>query len=228
MMKERKEIIHFVFMAIWAGVVIGIGGCASLLMNNLLGGAWGRLLGGCVFTLGIYLIVAFQMRLFTGMVGNIPYMDKRDVWQIPVCFLGNALGLLLVTLVARYTAIGEQIKTQASALISGKLDADNSYIKCLLSAIMCGLLITFSVRSPLYADKKGLSVTVGVIFPIIIFAFCGFDHSVANMMYFYLYGKCSWFIVGYILITILGNLIGGILFPLTTSIYEKKANKTEE
>ena len=120
-------------MAICAGAIIGIGGAASLLANALLG-VEGKIIGATLFSLGIYAIVVFEMRLFTGMIADIP--------------------------------------------------------------------------------------TLGVIFPVIVFAFCGFDHSVANMMYFYYLGEISWEVVGYVLLCILGNIIGGVAFPCITLVKE--------
>ena len=95
------------------------------------------------------------------------------------------------------------------------------------------MLITLSVWSVKYAPKKGLSATVGLTFPIIVFAFCGFDHSVANMLYFYYFGEVSLRVVGYITLSILGNIIGGVSLPLVVKLREfsvnrKKPKKEEE
>jgi formate/nitrite transporter FocA (FNT family) len=83
------------------------------------------------------------------------------------------------------------------------------------------------VKSVKFAPKKGLSATLGVVFPIVVFAFCGFDHSVANMMYFFYLGEVSWRAVGYILITILGNIIGGTALPCV-SLLKEKAEKEKK
>ena len=54
----KAEFAYFVLMAFASGVVIGIGGVASLLANKLFGNA-GRLIGALLFTVGIYAIVMF-------------------------------------------------------------------------------------------------------------------------------------------------------------------------
>jgi formate/nitrite transporter FocA (FNT family) len=89
------------------------------------------------------------------------------------------------------------------------------------------MLITLSVWSVNYVPEKGLSATVGVMLPIIFFAFCGFDHSVANMLYFYYLGELSWRVVGYIALSILGNILGGIALPLVVKL-KKHVEETEE
>ena len=208
----RAEVIVFCLMALFSGVVIGIGGVSSLLSISLFGN-WGRLVGGALFSLGIFAIVTYEMRLFTGMVADIPAMGLKNCWKLPVCFICNALGVALIALLAYYSPLSDKIVGQGQAVISAKLNAELWGIKAFFSSILCGILITLSVKSVKFAPQKGLSATVGVIFPIIVFAFCGFDHSVANMLYFYYLGEISWQIVGYILLTVLGNIVGGVALP---------------
>ena len=93
---------------------------------------------------------------------------------------------------------------------------------------MCGILITFSVRAVEPCKATFVSPTVGVLFPIVVFAFCGFDHSVANMMYIYYFGECSWRIVGYILLAIAGNIVGGVLYPTFLLVKSKLDKKYGE
>ena len=107
-----------------------------------------------------------------------------------------------------------------------KLDAELWGIKALCSSILCGFLITLSIGAVNYAPRKGLSATVGVMFPIIVFAFCGFDHSVANTLYFFFMGY-SWKAVGYILVCVVGNIIGGVILPIC-SLFRIWSNKTDE
>ena len=57
----RAEVIVFCLMAFSSGVVIGIGGVSSLLSISLFGN-WGRLVGGTLFSLGIFAIVTYEMR----------------------------------------------------------------------------------------------------------------------------------------------------------------------
>ena len=216
----KLEVIVFCLMAVASGCVIGIGGTASLLANALLGD-WGRLIGGCLFSLGIFAIVTFEMKLFTGMVADIPTLGLKNAWRLPVCFLGNALGVAITALFAYYSPISQTVVAQGALTIANKLGAENWAIRALCSSILCGALITLSVKSVKFAPKKGLSPTVGVIFPIIVFAFCGFDHSVANMLYFYYASTISWQVVGYVLLTVLGNILGGVTLPLVSILKEK-------
>lgn len=217
---SKTEFAVFCLMAVCAGLMIGIGGTASLLAQHYFE-VWGKLIGACLFSLGIFAIVTYEMRLFTGMVADIPTMRLKNAWTLPVCFLGNVVGVGIIAVLAAATPAGTVIIPIAQNLIKGKLSSDSWAISAFCSSILCGALITLSVWSVKYAPRKGLSPTVGVMFPIIVFAFCGFDHSVANMLYFFYLGEVSWRVVGYIALSIAGNIVGGVVLPFISLFRER-------
>jgi formate/nitrite transporter FocA (FNT family) len=219
-----KDVVTFILLGIFAGIAIAIGGTASLLACNLLAGMWGKLVGATLFSLGMYMVITYGLKLFTGMVSGIPTMGAKNVWQLPVCFLANALGCAIFAVIVRYSFIGDALTAQAQAVISGKLGDEMWAVKTLLSGVACGMLITFSVWAPRYAPDKKLAATVGVMLPIIVFVFCGFDHSVADVFYLCLDGTLSWQSFCYILLAIAGNTIGGVLFPLFSLFISKNKN----
>ena len=221
-----REVIVFCLMAIFAGVAVGIGGTASLISASRMGGGYGKILGGLLFSLGIYSIISFDMKLFTGMVAAIPKMGVKNMWKLPVCFVCNALGVALVAVLLTFSPIYAEVNVEAAKLIGGKLHSDTWALNALCSGVLCGILITMSIWASHYAPVKGLSTTVGVILPIVVFAFCGFDHSVVNMLYFYFLGEVSWHVVAYILLSIVGNAIGGVLMPLVVMLRGTENDKT--
>lgn len=217
---RANELFLFVLMSLLAGFMIGLGGTSSLLAANLLG-AWGKLVGATLFSLGIFVIISFEMKLFTGMVAEIPTMGAKNLWRLPVVFLGNAAGVAITALLVRFSPLADIVIPQGAAVIAPKLAAESWAIRSFSSAVLCGFLITLSVWGPRYAPKKRLSASVAVMLPIIVFAFCGFDHSVANMLYFYFLGECSGKILLYILCSVLGNMVGGVLLPLVALLKAK-------
>ena len=216
----KKEFCVFSLMAVLSGFMIGIGGTASLLANHLFGAA-GRLIGAVLFSLGIYAIVTYGMKLFTGMVADIPKMGVKGFWQLPLCFFCNILGVAIVALLVWQSPLADMVIPTGREIVAGKLAMDGFAIKSFCSAILCGWLITLSVWASKYAPKKNLSASIEVLFPVVVFAFCGFDHSVANMLYFYFYGEISWRVIGYILFSVAGNIVGGILLPLVILLKER-------
>ncbi|MBQ8659184.1 MAG: formate/nitrite transporter family protein [Clostridia bacterium] len=210
---SRKDFIIFCLMGIFAGIVIGIGGGAFLYSLEIFPDGWGRLVGGFLFALGMYAIISFHMRLFTGMIGEIPVMGVKNMWRLPLCLLCNTLGVFFAAGIIKYSPIADVIIPRAASLIEGKLTAENWGWNAVCSGTLCGILINVSVWSAKQAPRRGLSASFGVVLPIIVFAFCGFDHSVANMLYFYYLGELSWRVVGYALLAVLGNIIGGVMLP---------------
>ena len=211
-----NDFIHFLLMTLLSGAMIGI--CATSALTASALSQDGRIVGALLFSLGMFVILAFEMKLFTGLIPKIPHTSPKSYWQLPVCLLGNLLGVYVVYLLVSQTFFADKIITAGSTLIGDKLSLENWALSALCSGILCGILITLSVLSVDHSHKKGLSANVGVMFPIIVFVFCGFDHSIANMFYFYCLGEFSWKVIGYISLTILGNLIGGIILPLVLKL----------
>ena len=141
-------------------------------------------------------------------------MGKSSIWKLPVCLLGNAIGVLLIAGMLYFSPIAEDIIPVAKNGILLKLNAEHWALKSFSSAIICGCLITLSVWAIHHTPRKGVSPTVGVLFPIIVFAFCGFDHCIANILYFSFLGEFSWRVIAYMLLVIFGNIVGGIILPL--------------
>ncbi len=215
-----NDFIHFLLMTLLSGGMIAICATSSLLANSVMDDM-GKFVGAILFSLGIFVILAFEMKLFTGLVSGIPTMGKKSLWKLPVCFLGNAIGVAIVFFLVSFSPISDVVVSAGKYLIYSKITNESWAISSVCSGVLCGILITLSVLSVNHSHKKGLSANVGVIFPIIVFAFCGFDHSVANMFYFYCLGEMSWRVVGYILLTIVGNVIGGVILPLVLKLRDE-------
>ena len=221
----KAQFISFCLMAFCSGLTIGIGGTASLLASHIFGNA-GKLIGASLFSLGILAIVMFEMKLFTGLISDIPEMGVKNFWKLPVCFIGNMLGVIFTAILVKFSPLADVVVPKGAEVISVKIFAEMWPIKAFCSAILCGFLITLSIGAVKYAPRKGLSTTVGVMFPIIVFAFCGFDHSVANTLYIYFLGF-TWKSVGYLLMCVLGNIVGGVILPIL-SIFRTWSNTPHE
>ncbi len=218
----KAQFVSFCLMSFCSGVMIGVGGTAFLFAMDLFS-EWGRLIGSTLFSLGILAIVMFEMKLFTGLISDIPEMGAKNLWKLPICFLFNMLGVLFTAALVGFSSLAEVVVPQAQSMMSGKLNAELWGLKALCSSILCGFLITLSIGAVNYAPRKGLSTTVGVMFPIVVFAFCGFDHSVANTLYIYFLGF-SWEAVLYLLVCVAGNILGGVILPIL-SLFRAWSNK---
>ena len=224
----KAQFASFCLMSFCSGVMIGIGGTAFLLAcsmhidEKLLA----KLIGAILFSLGILCIVMFDMKLFTGLISYIPEMGAKNLWKLPVCFLGNMLGVLFTSTLVYFSSLSGVVEAQSTALMAGKLSAEFWGAKALCSSILCGFLITLSIGAVNYAPRKRLSTTVGVMFPIIVFAFCGFDHSVANTLYLFFHGFGG-NAIPYLLVCVAGNILGGVILPIL-SLFRAWSDKPAE
>ena len=74
---------------------------------------------------------------------------------------------------------------------------------------MCGILMYLAVC--LFKEHK---TPLGIFFCVPVFILSGYEHSIANMFYFGASGIVSLEAFAYIWVVILGNSIGGMLFPI--------------
>ena len=141
----KKELAVFFLMAVLSGFMIGIGGTASLLANSLLG-VWGKLIGAVLFSLGIYAIVTYGMKLFTGMVADIPKMGMKSMWRLPLCFFGNIIGVAIVAVLVYNSPLSTPVVAQGKATVAAKLAQELSVPH----------LVLWHTEDKNYADRKAL------------------------------------------------------------------------
>ena len=81
-------------------------------------------------------------------------------------------------------------------------------LQSVLTGIFCGLLMYTAVA--IYKEK---GTHLGIFFCVPVFILAGFEHSIANLFYFFLAGEYSLRGVVFILLVVLGNTVGGMLVP---------------
>ena len=63
----------------------------------------------------------------------------------------------------------------------------------------------------IWKDKKS---TLTIFFCVPVFILSGFEHSIADLFYFFAAGEWNGKGILFLLIVLLGNTVGGMLFPL--------------
>lgn len=195
------------------GILIGIGGCVSLSCDN-------RYIGSLLFSLGLFGIIQFGFGLFTGKVGYIPL--RRPIWLLECLFtfLGNALGTFIDAFLFNQTRIGAAISEKALANVTTKLN--DTPISMFILAVFCGILMFLAVDNARISREEGghTEKVVGTILCIMVFILCGFNHCIADMFYLFLTGEIARAGV-YLPVVIIGNSVGGMLFPLLKMLTDK-------
>lgn len=200
--------------SVLSGVLIGIGGTVYLCTDN-------KYMGALLFSLGLFTIIRFGFSLFTGKVGYIPENKLSYIFDVAVTFLGNAFGTALCALLIRQTRTGDLIYDKALSAVSVK--TEDSFISQLILAFFCGMLMYIAVENSAQCRKKelDLSMIFGICFPVMVFIFCGFNHSVADCFYIFA-SKPELSHILYILTAVFGNALGGMFIPVMKKLYAEK------
>lgn len=220
---NKKDFLVFCIASIFGGIMVSIGGVGLLISMSAFEGAMGTLVGSIIFSLAMFVVTAFGLYLTTGLSTRILTMGWKNMWTLPVSLFFNVVGIAFTASLVRCSHV--QVIETANAVMVKKLCANGWGLHSICSGILCGMLIGLSVLLSKYSHKKNLSASVGVLFPIIVFVFCGFDNSLANVYYMFMCDKITFAMVGYCFLSLFGNLIGGVLVSIMPLIKKKDSPK---
>ncbi len=210
-------------LGILAGIFIAIGAYSST-MANLYFPQYGRILGACVFPIGIVLVTVGTSELFTGdCLFVMGYLKKSITLKkmllfLLIVYIGNFIGSIIFALL-NFNIVSEEFAKVAVSISLGKVS--KSTLELIILGINCNILVCMGVWMALFG-KSTVEKSLSVIFPVFIFVLCGFEHSIANMYYIpmgiFLKGRVSmdtsilnWssFVFNNLLPVTLGNVLGG-------------------
>lgn len=201
--------------AILAGIALGIAGTVNLSVGGGIPGAF-------LFGFGLFLILCFTFKLYTGAIGYLVTQSRATffpyIGTLITIWLGNFTGAFLVGMAIRQTRVAEKIVPAAMKLCEVKL-AD-TWPSILILAVFCGLLMFIAVDM-FRQEQPPLFRFAMVFFCVMVFILSGFEHCIANMYYFSVSG-CVTSNPGPTLISLLimtlGNSLGGWFLPLMNRV----------
>jgi formate/nitrite transporter len=190
--KARTPLLSLLMLGMLAGAFIGLGSLFYVIVVSDPGlcFAAGRVLGGAVFSLGLFLVVVAGAELFTGnnllamawAHGSITSRDVLRNW-IVVCAsnFAGAAGLAAIVFLSGHTemnggAIGRtylQIAAAKSSL---------PFWTAFFRGVLCNVLVCMAVWMAL-AGRSVADKFIAVLFPVAAFVAAGFEHSIANMYF---------------------------------------------
>ena len=205
--KAPSPVLASFILAIAAGIFIGIGGTVLLSLEN-------RIVGSVLFSVALLSICMLGLYLFTGKVGYLVNSHTRtDILSVIAGLLGNGVGCWLAAAGARICR--PAVIDAARALVEPKLQKDAAY--AFVAGIFCGILMYTAVQ--IFKDKNSAA---GIFFCVPVFILAGFEHSIADMFYFFCAGEYSPEMFAFLLLVVLGNAVGGWLMPLFSRLAGKK------
>lgn len=212
-MKAWKETGKTLVLGILAGVSISLGGTVFLMSAD-------KTVGALLFAVGLFCVCVFGFSLFTGKVCYVFDNDRKYACALPVIWLGNLIGAVGTALLESVTRIGPGLAEKAAAVCQAKLD--QSPLSAFILAVFCNMMIYIAVEG-----YKNIPHEVGkylaILFGVVVFILCGFEHCVANMYYFTAGNAWGWKAAGYLLLMTAGNAAGGVLIPLLRKLAKPAA-----
>ena len=223
--KANLTVKKMICLGIAAGIYIGFGAHAFLLATSA--GETGfesvilKLVGAGLFPVGLMLVILCGAELFTGnnLLTVALFQKKITVAQVLrnwiVVYLANLMGsVALAWMLSASGLYAGDAFDRALAVAASKVAMPFGAL--VFRGILCNILVVLACW--FQAGAKDMTGKIFAIwFPITLFVFAGFEHSVANMTYIplgmFLGADISVFdfVVKNLLPVTIGNLIGGAL-----------------
>ena len=189
--KASLPIGKMILLGILAGAYIALGALTSSTAAHTIESVGvARLITGCVFPVGLMLVVICGAELFTGnCLMGMAALDKQIKWSkvarnlIIVWisnFIGGALMALFTYLSGNFNLSGGGLGAYTIKVAMGKVGL--GFGQGIFSGILCNILVCLGVLMAAGA-KEIPGKILGCFFPVMAFVCGGFEHCVANMYY---------------------------------------------
>lgn len=189
--KASMPLGKLILLGVFAGIFIAGGAAGSSVAMHSIGNVGvARFIGGCIFPVGLMMIVFIGGELFTGdcmmIMGCIhkKYNVLTMIKVLVIVWLANFVGAVAVA----GMVYGSGQLDYTSGLLGaftikvalGKVSM--SFVAAFLSGIMCNIFVCAAVLMA-SAAKDIAGKVWAIFFPIMAFVVSGYEHCVANMYY---------------------------------------------
>lgn len=215
-----------ILKGVLAGIAISFGGFLCIRTNAI---ASNTILGSFLFSFGLILICNFGFNLYTGKVcylfdNNDKSLLKR-VLDLLLMLGGNLVGTLFFANVLRLVMADNLTNKLLMESLNNSVKSKINYewYQMIGLSFFCGMLVYIAVEGFKKIDNQ-FGKYVVLMLAIGGFIVSGFEHSIANMFYYFLSGSYSVIAFWSLLLCVIGNSIGGLFIPLINKIinYNKK------
>ncbi len=191
---ETKVSLPFykmILLGIMAGAFIALGGAtSSTAAHNISNIGLQRLVAGCIFPVGLMIIVFVGGELFTGNCMTVMgvFDGRYKVGKVVKClvtaWLSNLVGALIVDVLIFYSGnldfSSGLLGAYTIKVAVGKTSI--SFLKGITSGVLCNILVCIAILMAM-ASRDIAGKVLAIFFPIMAFVVGGFEHCVANMFY---------------------------------------------
>lgn len=223
--KTEYPAFKSLLLGMMGGLFVSFGCLGSIMaITNL--GAMGKFIGAFMFPVGIMFVILVGGALFTGncLVG-VAYFTKKITFKafildLVLVWIGNFIGSLLGAWLMANSRLFDAASIATVSAIAAK-KASFPFFSAIASGFLCNILVAAAVWKS-YVAKDTTGKILACFFPVMIFAYLGFEHVVANMTYLSLakllnpesYSIMDAIVNNAIPVTIGNFLSGGLFLPL--------------
>ena len=225
----RRSPFAYLVASMVAGMFISFGSFVSMTIGGIAtdaGSTAVKLLVATTFAAALSLVIAAGSELFTGnnmvmaaasLHRDVSWRDTLALWVL--CWVGNLIGSWILVLLFQLTglpvsneAVGQFFANTAAGKVALSVPA------LVAKGILCNICVCLAVWCGIRLKNEAAKLIM-VLWCILIFMICSFEHSVANMSIIAvgLLNPCGQDITaaGYfrnLLFVSIGNMIGGGAF----------------
>ena len=189
--KVKLPILKCILLGIMAGAFIAFGGATSnAAIHNIANQGLAKTLAGCIFPVGLMMIVFVGGELFTGdclLIAGV--VDKKFstlsmIKTLIIVYFSNMVGAVIIASLVYFSGLldytGGALGAFTIKVAYGK--ATIAPFKAICSGILCNILVCIAVLMAT-AAKDIAGKVWAIFFPICAFVIGGWEHCVANMFY---------------------------------------------
>lgn len=166
-----------------------------------------------LFTTGSIFIAHYFFYLYTGQIGFIIERDGNKllnkIFELLVGLVGNILGCMLMGFLIRVSTYDTNLELFAELENIVNLKTGYKWYQALILSFLCGMLIHIGVDGFRRIDNP-LGRYLVLFLCIGGFTLAGFEHSVANMFFYFANNSYNASAFLSIFICVIGNSLGGI------------------
>ena len=200
--------------SIGAGAVLSLAAATAVIAGGPAASPeWAALIKAIIFPIGLILIIMANLSLFTGNIYSYGacVANGCNKWQalglLVISWFGNLIGSIWVAYGVRISIPGFDLHALEQV---ANVKVLIPYPQLFVLAIFCNMLVCYAVS--MARRNTGVLKLFGIFFPIFLFVFFGFEHSIADMFYMLFVEKFAVHnYLAFLGIATAGNIIGGVL-----------------
>lgn len=227
-------VVRYLMRAAMAGMIVAvfymvnysvIGALDAITVGGTSLASLGKFIGALCFGPALVFIYFTRSELLTSnmmvvVVGR--YYKKVSTWRglriLALCFVGNFLGGLLFAVLYRFSSLLDGATGEAAVhsvdVKLGYLSSASGVADLFVRAILCNFLINMAMLLIYNGFVQDTWTKVfAMIIVVFVFAYLGFEHSVANTVLFtvigFTHGIDPLLAIGNVAVALLGNFVGG-------------------